>query len=88
MSKHLIKVKLYQEKFIIIDLSVQMTLWSMAKSPLMFGGDLRSLDDVTFSMITNPTLLEINSFSFNNKEVSCEAFLSHIIVNILCRRRN
>lgn len=46
----------------------QMTLWSMAKSPLMFGGDLRSLDDITFSIITNPTLLEINSFSSNNRE--------------------
>lgn len=83
-SKDLIKLKLYREKFIIIDLSAQMTLWSMAKSPLMFGGDLRSLDNITFNMITNPTLLEINSFSSNNKEVSCKAFLSLIIVNILC----
>ncbi|KAG8366015.1 hypothetical protein BUALT_Bualt17G0032200 [Buddleja alternifolia] len=46
----------------------QMTLWSMAKSPLMFGGDMRQLDDATFSLITNPTLLEINSFSSNNRE--------------------
>ncbi|XP_056168358.1 uncharacterized protein LOC115667635 [Syzygium oleosum] len=46
----------------------QMTLWSMAKSPLMFGGDLRNIDDTTFSLITNPTLLEINSYSSNNVE--------------------
>ncbi|KAK9934617.1 hypothetical protein M0R45_021754 [Rubus argutus] len=46
----------------------QMTLWSMAKSPLMFGGDVRKLDDTTTSLLTNPTLLEINSFSSNNKE--------------------
>lgn len=46
----------------------QMTLWSMAKSPLMFGGDMRNLDASTFSLITNPTLLEINSFSSNNIE--------------------
>lgn len=46
----------------------QMTLWSMAKSPLMFGGDMRQLDEATFSLITNPTLLEINAFSSNNKE--------------------
>ncbi|PIA51626.1 hypothetical protein AQUCO_01100466v1 [Aquilegia coerulea] len=26
----------------------QMTLWSMAKSPLMFGGDLRKLDSITY----------------------------------------
>lgn len=46
----------------------QMTLWSMAKSPLMFGGDLRKLDSTTYSIIVNPTLLEINSFSTNNME--------------------
>ncbi|CAI9093044.1 OLC1v1028446C2 [Oldenlandia corymbosa var. corymbosa] len=46
----------------------QMTLWSMAKSPLMFGGDMRNLDETTFSLITNPTLLKINSFSSNNME--------------------
>ncbi|PIA51625.1 hypothetical protein AQUCO_01100466v1 [Aquilegia coerulea] len=46
----------------------QMTLWSMAKSPLMFGGDLRKLDSITYGIIANPTLLEINSFSMNNRE--------------------
>ncbi|CAL5349802.1 unnamed protein product [Camellia sinensis] len=46
----------------------QMTLWSMAKSPLMFGGDMRNLDETTFNLITSPTLLEINSFSSNNME--------------------
>ncbi|KAL2547103.1 Melibiase family protein [Forsythia ovata] len=46
----------------------QITLWSMAKSPIMFGGDMRRLDDITFNLISNPTLLEINSFSTNNGE--------------------
>ncbi|KAK6922302.1 Glycoside hydrolase, family 27 [Dillenia turbinata] len=46
----------------------QMTLWSIAKSPLMFGGDVRALDDSTYNLITNPIILEINSFSSNNKE--------------------
>ncbi|KAK1323259.1 hypothetical protein QJS10_CPA02g00156 [Acorus calamus] len=46
----------------------QMTLWSMARSPLMFGGDLRQLDGTTYNLITHPTLLEINSFSTNNME--------------------
>ncbi|KAI3931304.1 hypothetical protein MKX01_040221 [Papaver californicum] len=44
----------------------QMTLWSMAKSPLMFGGDLRKLDKTTYDLITEPTLLKINSFSTIN----------------------
>ncbi|XP_010248688.1 PREDICTED: uncharacterized protein LOC104591526 isoform X2 [Nelumbo nucifera] len=46
----------------------QMTLWSIAKSPLMFGGDMRKLDKKTYDLITNPTLLEINWFSANNME--------------------
>ncbi|KAF1875815.1 hypothetical protein Lal_00006445 [Lupinus albus] len=46
----------------------QMTLWSMAKSPLMYGGDVRKIDPTTFDLITNPTLLEINYFSSNNME--------------------
>lgn len=51
---------------------LQMTLWSMAKSPLMFGGDVRKLDEITYKLITNPTLLEINSFSSNNME-ACDS---------------
>ncbi|KAI4317319.1 hypothetical protein L6164_025197 [Bauhinia variegata] len=46
----------------------QMTLWSMAKSPLMYGGDVRKLDQTTYNLFTNPTMLEINSFSSNNME--------------------
>lgn len=51
-------------------LSLQMTLWSMAKSPIMFGGDMRSISVNDLALITNPTLLEINWFSSNNKEAS------------------
>ncbi|XP_066356946.1 probable alpha-galactosidase B isoform X2 [Miscanthus floridulus] len=46
----------------------QMALWSMAKSPLMYGGDLRNLDDSTLNIITNPALLKINHYSRNNME--------------------
>ncbi|XP_011034052.1 PREDICTED: uncharacterized protein LOC105132323 isoform X2 [Populus euphratica] len=46
----------------------QMTLWAMVRSPLMFGGDVRKLDETTYSLITNPFILEINSFSTNNME--------------------
>ncbi|KAF7084256.1 hypothetical protein CFC21_087923 [Triticum aestivum] len=48
--------------------TTQMGLWSMAKSPLMYGGDLRHLDDRTFNLITHPTLLKINHHSRNNME--------------------
>jgi hypothetical protein len=55
--------------------SSQITLWSMAKSPLMFGGDVRKLDETTYNLITNPTLLEINSFSSNNMEACVLIYL-------------
>ncbi|XP_075656665.1 alpha-galactosidase mel1-like [Castanea sativa] len=50
------------------ELRTQVTLWSMAKSPLMYGGDARNLDVQTYHLLTNPTILEINSFSSNNME--------------------
>lgn len=53
----------------------QIALWSMAKSPLMYGGDLRHLDNDTLSIITNPTLLKINHYSINNMEVPCILFV-------------
>ncbi|XWS69101.1 hypothetical protein CRYUN_Cryun04dG0150400 [Craigia yunnanensis] len=46
----------------------QMTLWAITKSPLMFGGDVRKLDKTACYLITNPTLLEINSFNSKNME--------------------
>ncbi|KAL9672531.1 hypothetical protein QQ045_028782 [Rhodiola kirilowii] len=46
----------------------QVTLWSIAKSPLVFGGDMRKLDNYTYQLLTEPTLLQINSDSSNNKE--------------------
>ncbi|XP_048537228.1 uncharacterized protein LOC125515771 [Triticum urartu] len=48
--------------------TTQMVLWSMAKSPLMYEGDLRHLDDRTFNLITHPTLLKINHHTRNNME--------------------
>jgi hypothetical protein len=37
-----------------------MTLWSIFRSPLMFGGDLATLDPYTRSLLTNADLLAIN----------------------------
>ncbi len=36
------------------------SLWSIAQSPLMFGGDLPSNDDFTNSLLTNDEVLEVN----------------------------
>ena len=37
-----------------------MSLWSIAQSPLMFGGDLPTGDDFTLSLITNDEVLAVN----------------------------
>ena len=37
-----------------------MTLWSIFRSPLMFGGELRDNDSWTLSLLTNKDMLELN----------------------------
>jgi alpha-galactosidase len=46
-----------------------MTLWSIFRSPLMFGGDLPSNDSFTLSLLTNKDVLEVNQRSKNNREL-------------------
>jgi alpha-galactosidase len=40
-----------------------MSLWSIFRSPLMFGGDLPSNDAFTLSLLTNPEVLGVNQHS-------------------------
>jgi hypothetical protein len=44
-----------------------MTLWSIARSPLMFGGDMTRLDAFTLSLLTNDEVLAVNQRSLNNR---------------------
>jgi alpha-galactosidase len=44
-----------------------MTLWSIFKSPLMFGGHLPDNDPFTLSILTNRDVLDVLKFSANNK---------------------
>ena len=46
-----------------------MTLWSIFRSPLMFGGDLPSNDEFTLSLLTNKEVLAVNQSSKNNREL-------------------
>jgi alpha-galactosidase len=36
-----------------------MTLWSIASSPLMFGGDMTEMDDFTLSLSTNDEVIAV-----------------------------
>lgn len=46
-----------------------MTLWSIFRSPLMFGGDLPGNDAFTLSLLTNKSVINILNNSTNNKEL-------------------
>ncbi|WP_156460583.1 glycoside hydrolase family 27 protein [Sphingomonas sp. Leaf339] len=44
-----------------------MTLWSIARSPLIMGGDLRHLDAPTLALLTNRDVLAVNQASTDNR---------------------
>ncbi len=46
-----------------------MTLWAIARSPLIFGGDLTKLDDWTSSLIMNKEVLSVNQKSSGNHQL-------------------
>src|SRR5581483_2251902 len=46
-----------------------MTLWSIFRSPLIFGGDLPSNDAATTALITNEEVLEVNQHSHGGHQV-------------------
>jgi hypothetical protein len=46
-----------------------MALWCIARSPLIFGGDLPTSDDWTISLISNPEVIDVNQRSSNNRQL-------------------
>ena len=46
-----------------------MTLWCIARSPLMHGGDLTKTDDFTLSLLTNDEVLAVDQGSANNRQL-------------------
>ncbi|AHJ98273.1 NPCBM/NEW2 domain-containing protein [Hymenobacter swuensis] len=46
-----------------------MSLWSIFRSPLMFGGDLPSNDAFTLSLLTNKDVLAVNQRSTHNRQL-------------------
>ena len=44
-----------------------LNLMAIAKSPLMFGGDLTQVDDFTKSLLTNKAVLDVNQHSIGNR---------------------
>ena len=53
-----------------------MTLWSIFRSPLMFGGNMPDNDEFTTSLITNEEVLRVNQNTTENKEISFKSGVS------------
>lgn len=54
-------------KFTPAEQRTLMTLWSIARSPLIMGGDLRHLDAPTLALLTNPEVIAVNQASTDNQ---------------------
>ncbi len=52
------------------ELITLMTLWSIARSPLIIGANMPKNDEFTLSLLTNDEILAVNQRSTNNKQVS------------------
>ncbi len=46
-----------------------MTLWCIARSPLMLGADLSRIDEATLAYLTNDEVLAVNQASANNRQL-------------------
>jgi hypothetical protein len=47
-----------------------MSLWCIARSPLIFGGDMTRLDEFTVNLLANSEVLAVNQASENNRQIS------------------
>ncbi len=56
-------------KFTADEQQTVMTLWSIFRSPLIFGGDLPSNDSATTALITNEEVIEVNQHSHGGHQV-------------------
>jgi alpha-galactosidase len=54
-------------KFTPTEQQTLMTLWAIARSPLIMGGDLRALDAPTLALLTNRAVLAVNQASHDNR---------------------
>jgi hypothetical protein len=46
-----------------------MTLWAIARSPLIMGGDLRALDETTLELLTNREVIDVDQHSRDGRQI-------------------
>lgn len=47
-----------------------MSLWCIARSPLMHGGDMTKMDRSTLGLLNNPEVIAVNQYSLNNRPLT------------------
>ena len=58
-----------QTRFTPTEQRTMLTLWCIARSPLILGADLTKLDDATLALITNDEVLVVDQRSANNRQL-------------------
>ena len=58
-----------QTRFTPTEQRTMLTLWSIARSPLILGADLTKLDDATLALITNDEVIAVDQRSTNNHQL-------------------
>jgi alpha-galactosidase len=58
-----------QTRFTPDEQRTMLTLWCIARSPLILGADLTKLDDATFALVTNDEVLAVDQHSTNNHQL-------------------
>ena len=51
------------------ELYTMMSLWSIARSPLIHGGDMTQMDTFTLSLMTNDEVIAVNQYSTHNRQL-------------------
>ena len=57
------------------EVKTELTLWAMARSPMILGANLTLLDDATVAMLTNPFLLAVSQTATASAQVLHEGDL-------------
>ena len=58
-----------QTHFTPAEQRTMLTLWSIARSPLILGADLTKLDDATLALISNDEVIAVDQHSENNRQL-------------------
>jgi len=61
-----------ETRFTEDELKLCMTLWCIARSPLILGSDMTRMDAFTTELLTNPEVLAVNQASGNNRQLCRE----------------